>query len=161
MMTNTRTTRENLQTAIEMELVAAHQYQLHAHVLEDWGLTGLSATMRGEVVEEVAHADRFIARLMFLGGEPVLTMKQELRPAKGLTPLFEADLADERHAIGFYTEAALQAAADGDIGTRKLFEDIVLDEEGHMAWLDLQLNLINRLGEAIYTAQHMGGPATA
>lgn len=156
-MSNTSKTQSNLQKAIEMELAAAHQYQLHAHTLEDWGLSGLAADMKGEVAEEMAHSDSFIERLMFLGGTPVLTMKQELTPAGDLKTLFATDLADEQEAIRFYSQAAKQANEEGDIGSRKLFEAVVMDEEGHMAWLDLQLSLIARLGEAIYTAQHLRG----
>ena len=36
-----------------------------------------------------------------------------------------------------------------------LFEEIVLDEEGHKAWLELQLELIERLGEASYSLRFL------
>ncbi len=36
---------------------------------------------------------------------------------------------------------------------RPLFEEIVLDEEGHKGWLELQLDLIERLGEKTYSAK--------
>ena len=49
-----------------------------------------------------------------------------------------------------------QAAEEGDIGSRTLFERIALEEESHMAWLDLQLNLIKRLGEQVYAAKFVG-----
>ena len=45
-------TMENLQKALQMELTAAHQYQLHAHVLDDWGLT---ARVRDDV-ESASHS---------------------------------------------------------------------------------------------------------
>ncbi|WP_316859206.1 hypothetical protein [uncultured Cohaesibacter sp.] len=43
----------------------------------------------------------------------------------------------------------------GDIGSKALFEGIVLDEEGHKAWLELQLDLIDRLGLKTYSAKFM------
>ena len=46
---NNDQTMKNLQKALSMELTAAHQYQLHAHVLDDWGLNILSAKMREEM----------------------------------------------------------------------------------------------------------------
>ncbi|WP_280178367.1 ferritin-like domain-containing protein [Pukyongiella litopenaei] len=55
--------------------------------------------------------------------------------------------------MSFYTQAAKHAAEVGDIGSRTLFEKIVLDEEGHKAWLELQLDLIERLGEKTYSAR--------
>ena len=58
------TTLKNLQRALQMELTAAHQYQLHAHVLDDWGLDKLATQMRSEMQEELVHADEFINRIM-------------------------------------------------------------------------------------------------
>jgi len=66
--------------------------------------------------------------------------------------MFKADLADEKEAIAFYAEAARHAMEVGDIGTRVLFEKAVLDEEGHKNWLELQLSLIERVGEAVFSA---------
>lgn len=149
------TTLENLQTALSMELTAAHQYQLHASVLADWGIDILSEQMREEMQEELGHSDAYIERIMFLKGEPKLVMANEPKIAESLIEMFEADLTDEKDAIQFYTQAARQANEEGDIGTRTLFEKIVMDEEGHMSWLELQLDLIKRMGEPAYIAKHM------
>jgi bacterioferritin len=67
-------------------------------------------------------------------------------------------LADEQDAIVFYTAAARQAGDAGDVGSRVLFEKILIDEEGHMSWLELQLDLIERMGEPNYVAKHMTAP---
>lgn len=149
-------TLKNLNKALQMELSAAHQYQLHAHVLQDWGLEGLAAQMRKEMAEETGHSDRFLERILFLKGDPQLEFQKKPQRADTLVAMFKADLADEEEAIAFYTKAAGQAGEVGDIGSRKLFEGIVLEEEGHKAWLELQLDLIARLGEAVYSARFVG-----
>lgn len=149
------TTLQNLQTALSMELTAAHQYQLHASVLADWGIDILAAQMREEMTEELGHSDAYIERIMFLKGEPKLEMANTPVIAESLVQMFETDLADEKEAIQFYTAASRQANDEGDIGTRTLFEKIVMDEEGHMSWLELQLDLIQRMGEPAYIAKHM------
>ncbi len=149
-------TLKNLNKALQMELSAAHQYQLHAHVLQDWGLEGLAAQMREEMAEETGHSDRFLERILFLKGDPQMEFQKKPHRADTLVSMFKADLADEEEAITFYTKAAQQAGEAGDIGSRKLFEGIVLEEEGHKAWLELQLDLIDRLGEAVYSARFVG-----
>ena len=68
------------------------------------------------------------------------------------------DLADEREAIEFDTAAAKQASEEGDLGTRMLFERIALDVEGHIGWLDLQLGLLQRMGEPSYISKHLSVP---
>ena len=146
-------TIENLNKALQMEMSAAHQYQLHAHVLQDWGLDKLAQQMRGEMQEELAHSDRFIERIMFLKGSPEIAFEKPPHPATSLVDMFKSDLADEEGAIAFYTKAARAADDVGDIGSRTLFEQIVLDEEGHKGWLELQLDLIERIGEQAYSAK--------
>jgi bacterioferritin len=142
-----------LNQALKMEMSAAHQYQLHAHVLEDWGLDKLAQQMRQEMQEELDHSDRFMERIMFLKGDPELGFDKQPHRATTLEDMFKTDLGDEEGAIEFYTKAAKAADEAGDIGSRLLFEQIVIDEEGHKSWLELQLDLMKRIGEMAYSAQ--------
>lgn len=148
----------NLQKALGMELTAIHQYLLHAHTLDDWGLDKMAGKMREEMEEELGHAGSFIDRIMFLGGDPKVEAAKPPRRAASLKAMFESDLAEEKGAVAFYTEAAEAAVKDSDIGTKALFERILLDEEGHTAWLELQLDLLERMGEPAYIARHMSAP---
>lgn len=150
---------QNLQTALSMELTATHQYQLHASVLDDWGLSLLATQMRAEMQEELGHSEEYMSRIVFLKGTPAMTLAKTPVQAASLREMFEADLADEREAIEFYTRAAMQAGEDGDIGTRTMFERVTLDEEEHMGWLELQLDLLERMGEPAYISKHMPAPA--
>jgi bacterioferritin len=155
-MTTTNTkTLENLQRGLSMELTAMHQYQLHACVLDDWGMGLLATKMRQELQEELGHSEDFLVRLLFLKGDPQLTLEKTPVRAATLKEMFETDLADERQAIDFYTAASIQASEDRDIGTRQLFERIAVDEEGHASWIELQIDLLNRMGEPAYIAKHM------
>jgi bacterioferritin len=147
---------DNLQTALSMELAAVNQYLLHALVAEDWGLDKLAAKMREEMQEELGHAEEYAQRIVFLKGDPELKAAKVPNRAQALADMFEADLRDEQEAVKFYTEAARTADDAGDIGTRDLFEKTALDEEGHMAWLDLQLSLLKRMGEPAYIAMQVG-----
>jgi bacterioferritin len=147
-----KATLDFLNKAVKMEMTAAHQYQLHAHVLDDWGLDKLATQMRTEMAEELVHSDQFIERIIFLGGKPEVDFYRKPIPAQSLVAMFKADLADEEEAVSFYSEAARHALEVGDIGTRTLFEKTVLDEEGHKSWLELQLNLIERIGEEVFSA---------
>lgn len=160
-MSNQPRSIEHLQKALSMELSAVHQYLLHAHVLEDMGLETLGAKMREEMTEELGHAGDFIDRILFLEGDPKVSERTPAKRADTLKEMFEADLKDEKEAIAFYTDAANAARDDNDVGTRTKFEAIVLDEEGHMDWLKQQLDLIKRIGEPTYIAQHMALTPTA
>lgn len=156
-MTDRNKSIENLQTALAMELTAVHQYLLHAHTLEDWGLDKLAQRMRAEMHEELGHAGKFIERIMFLGGSPELTATKTPKKAETLKSLFEDDKTEEKGAIEFYGRAARDAADINDIGTRTLFETILLDEEGHWDWLDRQLATLKRMGEPAFMSIYMSG----
>ena len=123
-MTNQTRSVENLQKALAMEMTAIHQYLLHAHVIEDWGLDALAEKMREEMNEELGHAGRFIDRILYLQGDPVIEAAKPPKRAEALGDLFAADLEEEKGAIAFYAEAAKAADEDRDIGTRVLFEEI-------------------------------------
>jgi len=148
-------TLQNLNRALQMEMTAAHQYQLHAHVLDDWGLDQLAAQMRTEQAEEIVHSDRFMERILFLRGDPEIAFAATPKRARSLVEMFQSDLKDEAEALAFYVQSAKDADAEGDLGSRRLFEEIALDEEGHKGWLELQLDLIERIGEPAYSAKHM------
>ncbi len=156
-MTDRKKSIENLQTALAMELTAVNQYLLHAHTLDDWGLDKLASRMREEMQEELGHAGQFIDRIMFLGGTPELSPTKTPKMAETLEALFEADKSEEKGAIEFYGEAARDAAEANDIGTRSLFETILMDEEGHWDWLDRQLATLKRMGEPAFMSIYMSG----
>jgi bacterioferritin len=89
-------TIEHLNKALQMEMSVAHQYQLHAHVLKDWGLTKLAQQMRKEMQEELGHSNRFIERIMFLKGNPDIPLQKPPHRAKNLVDMFKADLSDRK-----------------------------------------------------------------
>lgn len=152
---NNDTTLKNLNTALQMELTAAHQYQLHAHVLDDWGLDKLAEKMREEFAEETEHSNLFLERMFELGGAPEMAFASTPKIATSLKDMFNMDLVDERAATDFYTKAAKSAYEAGDLKSKALFESIAIDEVGHQSWLELQISLLERIGEQNYASKYV------
>jgi bacterioferritin len=65
------------------------------------------------------------------------------------------DLALEREAVAKLNKAIALCVAEGDNTSRDLLEDMLEDEEEHVDWLETQLDLIKKLGEAQYLAEQM------
>lgn len=145
---------ENLQTALEMELTGVHKYLLHSHILGDRGLNLMAAWVLSEMQEEMGHSSSFTDRILVLGGEPDVKLAKPPKRADTLKELFVSDRKEEG-AIEFYSAAVKDALETGDVGTRALCERITLDEEGHLEWLDLQLDLLDRMGEPVFISHHM------
>ena len=141
---------EYLNAALRSELTAVSQYWLHYRLQEDWGLTHMAKKSREESIEEMHHADRLIARIIFLGGHPNLQKLDPLRIGEGPKETLEADLAAEHEARTLYKEARDHCESVGDYVTKNLFEELMTDEEGHIDFLETQLELYERLGPAGY-----------
>jgi len=139
-----------LNTALKMELTASHQYILHSHILKKWGYGKLADKLREESEEELAHAHSFVERILFLGGEPKLDAIGTITMAASVKEIHDSDLEDEQDARLFYTEAAIYCDEVKDRISADLFQQITADEEGHIAWLESQLDQIDQLGEANY-----------
>jgi bacterioferritin len=150
---------ERLNQALKLELGAVNQYWLHYRLTEDWGFTNFAKKERAESIEEMHHADRLVARIIFLEGHPNLQTVAPLRIGQSIREVLESDLAGEYDARTSYTESRRICHEAGDIVSMKLFEDLLQDEEGHIDFLETQLDLLNSIGEQRYM-QLQAAPAS-
>ena len=148
---------EYLNRGLRSELTAISQYWLHYRILDDWGYKELAKTWRKESIEEMGHADRFVERILFLDGFPNLQVLDPLRIGQTVKEILECDLAAENEARALYQEAAVYADSVGDKVSKNLFEELMADEEGHIDFLETQLNLVEQLGLQLYAQKHVGG----
>ena len=70
---------EYLNKGLRSELTAINQYWLHYRILDDWGYKDLAKQWRAESIEEMEHADKFVARILFLEGFPNMQSLEPLR----------------------------------------------------------------------------------
>ena len=141
---------ERLNEALFLELGAVNQYWVHFRLLEDWGYTKLAKKERAESIEEMHHADKLIARIIFLEGHPNLQSVAPQRIGQNVKEVLESDLAGEYDARTAYKRSREICHEIGDYVTMKLFEDLLADEEGHIDFLETQLDLLASIGEEKY-----------
>ena len=148
---------EYLNKGLRSELTAINQYWLHYRLLANWGLNDLAKKWKEESIEEMHHADKFVDRILFLEGHPNMQVLDPLRIGQNVKEIIEADLKAEIEARALYQEAAAYANSVKDFPSKNLFEELMADEEGHIDFLEAQLELVNRMGEALYMQAHLGG----
>jgi bacterioferritin len=148
---------EYLNRGLRSELTAVSQYWLHFRMLNDWGYVELAKFWRKESIEEMNHADRFIDRILFLDGFPNLQELDPLRIGQTVEEILHSDLAAEVEARALYLEAAKYCDSINDRVSKRLFEDLAEDEEGHIDFLETQLELIKQVGLPLYAQKHIGG----
>jgi bacterioferritin len=139
-----------LNRALRSELTAVSQYWLHYRLQEDWGLGHMAKKSREESVEEMHHADKLISRIIFLEGHPNLQKLDPLRIGQTPRETLEADMAAEKEAIDLYREARAYCESVGDFVTKAIFEELLTDEEGHLDFLETQLDLLDTIGPEHY-----------
>lgn len=147
---------EYLNRGLRSELTAISQYWLHYRMLDNWGLKDLAKKWREESIEEMGHADKFVERILFFDGFPNLQVLDPLRIGQSVKEILECDLAAEIEARALYQEAAAYCSTVKDYPSRDLFKELMTDEEGHIDFLETQLDLISKLGVELYSQHHIG-----
>lgn len=137
---------DRLNEALHLELGAINQYWLHYRLLDDWGFTLLARKEREESIEEMHHADKIVSRIIFLDGHPNLQTVAPLRIGQNVKEVLECDLAGEYDARASYSQSRDICRDAGDYVSMQIFEELLKDEEGHIDFLETQLNLIQEIG---------------
>jgi len=146
---------ELLNDVLTAELTAINQYFLDAKMFANWGIDGLAKKFHEDSIDEMKDADELIERILFLDGVPNVQRLGSVRI--GETPVEKLRLAldVEIEAIGRLRGGIDLCTEVGDHGSRQLLEQILRGEEEHADWLETQLDLVARLGEQLYLAEHV------
>jgi len=144
-----------LNEALKGELTAINQYFMHASMCKNWGYERMAKKQREESIEEMKHAEELIERILFLEGLPNMTDLHPIKVGKNIKDQLVNDLALEMQASQQLNGAAKTSVEAGDNGSRELFEKILVDEEGHIDWLEGQLGMIQEMGLEMYLSQQM------
>lgn len=139
-----------LNEALKLELGAINQYWLHYRLLDDWGFTKLAKKERAESIEEMEHADKLVTRIIFLEGHPNLQYIAPLMIGQNLKEVLECDLKGEYIARDLYMKGRELCRSEEDYVSMALFEELLKDEEGHIDFLETQLDLMAAIGTENY-----------
>lgn len=152
---------ELLNEALKKELTAINQYFLHSRMMDDWGMTKLAKHEYKESIEEMQHADELIQRILFLEGLPNLQELGKLYIGENVKEIMECDLKLEIDGRTHYAEAVAYAEQVKDFVSRDLFAKILGEEEGHIDYLETQLQMIENMGIQNYIQLNSESPLDA
>lgn len=144
---------EVLNDVLTSELTAINQYFIHHKMCENWGYTRLSAKKYQESIEEMKHADKVIARILYLDGVPNMQRMNPVCVGENAIEQHELDLALEVEAIERLNKGIALAREKSDNGTRELLESILVEEEESVDWHESQLHLVKEIGKEAYLSE--------
>lgn len=126
-----------LNDSLATELVCVLRYKRHYFTASGLASPKIAEEFLVHANEESGHADRIARRIVQLGGEPdfspdSLTSRShaEYDDSSDLKSMIRANLIAERVAIESYSQM-IALVGDKDSTTRRLFEDILSDEQEH------------------------------
>jgi bacterioferritin len=146
---------ELLNDVLGGELVSINQYFVHAKMCDNWGYKRLAHKIRSESIEEMKHAEELVERILFLEGVPNLQKLGTLHIGETVREQFESDSALERDAIKKLNDGLQLCRDKGDGASEDLLQRILKSEEEHLDWLEIQLGLLDKIGEKHYLAQQL------
>lgn len=137
------------------ELTAINQYMVHSEMCANWGYTRLHNEIERRAITEMKHAEKHIARIIFLEGLPEVSRLNDIKIGTNVENQFKNDIKDELGAVAAYNAAIKLAGEAGDNATRDMLEAILHDEEDHVDWLEAQLDQIQQMSLQNYLAQQI------
>lgn len=147
---------ERLNARLADELTAINQYMVHSEMCDNWGYDKLHKAIEKRAIDEMKHAEKLIARILFLEGQPMVSVLNKIHIGPDVHNQLKNDCESEKGAILDYNADIKLATEVGDHGTRELLEDLLEDEEAHIDWLEAQLDQIQQVGIQNYLLAQMG-----
>ena len=146
---------KQLNARLAEELTAVNQYIVHAEMCENWSYKHLHEMIFKRSIQEMKHAEKLIARILFLEGIPIVSDLNKLHIGSEVSKMHKNDHAAEAAAIRGYNESIRVAVEVGDNGSRELFESILKDEEEHIDLIEAQIDQIAQMGIQTYLAEQI------
>jgi bacterioferritin len=147
---------EQLNARLAEELTAINQYIVHSEMCENWGYAKLHKQIEKRSIDEMKHAEKLIARILYLDGIPIVSDLNKIHIGAEVPKMHENDRIAEEMAIKNYNESIRLAAEVGDNGTRDMLTAILKDEEEHIDTLEAQLDQIKQIGVQNYLTEQLG-----
>jgi len=145
--------QELLNKAIADELSAVHQYMYFHFHCDDQAFDLLADLFKKTAIEEMLHIERLAERILFLGGEVELVSSGEVQKIHDVRKMLEKGKQMEESSVKMYNQFANECSANADSASKRLFEDLVVDEERHYDQYDNEIEAMDKYGDGYLALQ--------
>lgn len=147
---------ETLNALLADELTAISQYMVHSGMCENWGYGKLHDHFEKRAIDEMKHAEKLIARVLFLEGQPVVSNLLAMHIGADVPAQLENDHFAEEGAIQAYNKAIVVAGEVADFATREHLESILHDEDRHIDDIEALQDQIRHMGIQVFLSTQLG-----
>ena len=157
-----------LNKAVADELAAVHQYMYFHFHCDDQGYDLLASLFKRTAIEEMMHVERAAERILFLKGDIRMQVGGDIRPLREVRQMLECATGMEESSARDYNAWAAACGANADAISKRLFEDLVADEERHYDQYATEMENLEKFGDRYLALQSIersktmaAGPGTA
>ena len=144
---------EPLNKAVAGELSGVNKYMYFHFHCSDQGYDLLANLFRKTAIEEMIHVERLAERILFLKGDVEMQPSTKTEKICDVTDMLTEAKSMEENSTKLYNELAIECSSNADSASRKLFEELVMDEERHFGLFDAEFQNMNKFGEQYLALQ--------
>jgi len=144
---------ELLNKAVADELLAIHQYMYFHFHCDDQGYDLLANLFKKTAIQEMGHVEALSERILFLKGDVEMKITGQVKKLKDPQAMLKCAAGMEDESAKEYNIWANECSANADSASKKIFEDLVLDEETHFDQFDTEMENMIKFGENYFALQ--------
>ena len=146
---------ELLNKAVADELSAVHQYMYFHFHCDDQGYDLLANLFKRTAIEEMMHIEKLSERILFLKGDVELKASEPVKKIHNVKEMLETATKMETASARDYNHWANECSKNEDSMSKKLFEELVADEETHFDRYDKEMDNLVKFGDNYLALQSM------
>ena len=146
---------DTMNSLLADELTAINQYMVHAEMSDNWWYEKLHKSVEKRSIDEMKHAEKLIARILFLEGIPIVSNLKTMHIGAEIPKQINNDHALEMDAVKAYNAAIMLAGEVGDFATRDLLESILKDEDRHIDEIEAMTDQISQMTLQVFLSTQL------
>jgi len=142
-----------LNKAVAEEVTALHQYMYFHFHCDDQGYDLLAGLFKKIAIEEMMHVEDLSERILFLGGDVEMKASEDVKKITDVEKMLQLAKGMEEQSALDYNRWANECGSHADSVSKRLFEQLVVDEERHYDNYDDEMENLNRFGKEYLALQ--------
>ncbi|MGB5850533.1 MAG: ferritin-like domain-containing protein [Ignavibacteriaceae bacterium] len=144
---------ELLNKAVADEMLAIHQYLYFHFHCDDQGYDLLAGLFKKTAIEEMGHVETLSERILFLKGDVEMKVGGEVQKLHEPKEMVKCAAQMESESARDYNLWTNECSKNADSASKKVFEDLVLDEERHYDQFETEMGNMEKFGEQYLALQ--------
>ena len=144
-----------LNKILTADLTAINQYFVHAKMCENWGYKRLHEMIFKRSIQEMKHAEKLIAHILYLDGVPNVQRMNTVQVGETVPEQLKLDLKAEQEMLTLLSDGVVHCTKVTDFTTRHMLEYMAKDVDAHIDWIETQQETIKQVGLENYLAEQI------